>query len=133
MSNFLEWRHMVQSFVADRFKLTVRREMKQVPGYALVIAKCGPYLHEAKSGDTYPDGIKGPDGQPAGAGTMHQGLGELTVQALPMALVTRLLTQQLGRAVLDRTGLTGNYDFTLKWVPDESQRSCRRMRIKTRS
>jgi uncharacterized protein (TIGR03435 family) len=33
----------------------------------------------------------------------------------------RALSEQLGRTVLDKTGLTGKYDFTLQWTPDESQ------------
>jgi bla regulator protein BlaR1 len=45
----------------------------------------------------------------------------LTAQGLPVSSVVRLLSQQLGRTVIDKTGLTGNYDFTLKWAPDESQ------------
>ena len=38
-----------------------------------------------------------------------------------MADIGRLLSQQLGRTVVDKTGLTGHYDFTLQWTPDESQ------------
>ena len=47
--------------------------------------------------------------------------GELNGQGLPVGSLVRLLTQQLGRTVLDKTGLTGKYDFTLQWTPDESQ------------
>lgn len=118
---FLEWRHMVQVFLVDRFKLKLHRETKEVPGYALVLAKNGPTLHEAKLGDTYPNGLSDPSGKKIGAGTMHTGIGELTVQGLSMEVVARLLTQQLGRAVVDKSGLTGSYDFTLRWTPDETQ------------
>ena len=38
-----------------------------------------------------------------------------------MASLARMLSQQLGRTVLDQTGLKGNYDFTLHWTPDQSQ------------
>jgi uncharacterized protein (TIGR03435 family) len=38
-----------------------------------------------------------------------------------MADLVRLLSRRLGRTVLDKTGLTANYDFTLQWTPDESQ------------
>ena len=38
-----------------------------------------------------------------------------------MATLVMLLSQQLGRTVLDQTGLKGNYDFTLQWTPDQSQ------------
>ena len=110
---------LVQSLLADRFKLKLRHESKELPVYALVIAKNGPKLQESKPGDTYPNGMKGPDGR-GQAGMMRTGPGELTGQGLPTESLARLLSQQLGRTVLDQTGLKGNYDFTLKWTPDQS-------------
>src|ERR1700680_294984 len=46
--------------------------------------------------------------------------GPVTGQGIPIANLVHLLSQQLGRIVLDSTGLAGNYDVTLKWTPDES-------------
>ena len=112
--------HMLQALLADRFKLAVHHDSKELSIYALVVAKNGPKLHEAKPGDTYPNGIKGPDGVGRG-GIMRMGRGQLTGQALPLSALARLLTDQLGRTVVDKTGLPGNYDFTLQWTPDESQ------------
>ncbi len=116
----LESKRMLQALLANRFKLAVHREMKDLPGYALVIAKNGPKLHDAKPGDTYPNGIKGPDGQP-GQGLMIMGGmgGPLTGQGINIENLVRVLSQQLGRTILDETGLTGKYDFTLQWTPDE--------------
>jgi len=54
---------MLQPLLADRFQLKVHRETRELPVYELVIAKNGAKLHEAKPGDTYPNGIKGPDGK----------------------------------------------------------------------
>ena len=51
------------------------------------------------------------------------GGGSLTGQAVSIQSLAHLLSQQLGRTVLDRTGLTGNYDFSLQWTPDEGQPS----------
>ena len=112
--------HMLQALLADRFKLAVHHDSKELSIYALVVAKSGPKLQQAKPGDTYPNGIKGPDGVGRG-GVMRMGRGQLTGQALPLSALARLLTDQLGRTVVDKTGLTGNYDFTLQWTPDESQ------------
>lgn len=117
--SFEQRRLMVQSLLADRFKLALHSETKELPVYALVIGKSGLKLQEAKPGDTYPNGIHGPDGHAGGAGLMHMQRGQLTAQALPMEELTQLLSQQLGRTVLDKTGLTGKYDFTLKWTPEE--------------
>lgn len=109
-----------QSLLADRFKLTLHRETKELPVYALVVGKNGPKLQEAKPGDTYPNGMKGLDGRAHG-GMMRMGRGQLTGQAIPLASLATMLSQQLGRTVVDKTGLKGNYDFTLQWTPDQSQ------------
>jgi bla regulator protein blaR1 len=111
-------RLMLQPLLADRFQLKVHTEVRELPILALVVAKGGPKLHEAKPGDTYPNGIKGFDGEAGGPGLMHMGPGQLTAQGLPMSSVAQLLSQQLGRTVHDKTGLTGKYDFTLQWTPE---------------
>ena len=112
---------LIQSLLADRFKLKVSHGARDLPEYALVVAKNGPKLQEAKPGDTYPNGFKGPDGRALGhGGMMRMGPGQLTGQAVPMTFLVQQLSQQLGRTVLDQTGLKGNYDFTLKWTPDQS-------------
>ena len=119
----LERQRMLQALLADRLKLTVHRETKELPIYALVIAKNGPKLQEAKPGDTYANGIKGPDGRSVpGMMRMTMGAGgksELTVQGQPLASLARLLSGQLHRTVLDQTGLKGIYDYTLQWTPDQ--------------
>ena len=117
----LERQRMLQALLADRFKLSVHFETKQGPAYALVITKNGPKLHEAKPGESYANGIKGFDGLPIGPHRTRMASGELTVQALPMATVAQLLSMHLGRTVLDKTGLMGNYDFTLQWTPAERE------------
>jgi uncharacterized protein (TIGR03435 family) len=123
----VERQRMLQALLADRFKLALHRETKRLGQYVLVVAKDGPKLHEAKPGDTYPNGLKDPDdGSPAGMcrlGRFHGGRGELIGQGLSIAKLVRLLSQNiLDRSVIDNTGLTGNYDFTLQWkIGDESQ------------
>jgi bla regulator protein BlaR1 len=116
----LESKRMLQALLASRFQLVVHRDSKELPGYALVIAKGGSKLHQAKPGDTYPNGIKGPDGKP-GTGLMIMGGngGPVTGQGISIENLVRLLSQQLGRTIVDETRLTGNYDFTLQWTPDE--------------
>jgi uncharacterized protein (TIGR03435 family) len=111
---------MLQALLADRFKLVVHRETRELPVYALVVAKGGLKMREAAEGDTYSKGFKGPDGK-SGAGMMRMGLGELTGQALPIGSLVSMLSQQTGHHVVDKTGLTGKYDFTLKWTPNEGE------------
>jgi uncharacterized protein (TIGR03435 family) len=111
-------RSMLQPALADRFKLKVHTETKQLPVYELVVAKGGSKLKEASPGDTYANGIKGPDGT-SRPGMMRFSPGQLTAQAVPMTSLTNLLSQQLHRTVLDKTGLTGKYDLELNWTPDQ--------------
>jgi uncharacterized protein (TIGR03435 family) len=113
-------RLMLQLLLADRFKLKLSHTTKELPVYALVIAKNGPKLQQARPGDTYPKGIKGPDGV-GHAGVMRMGPGELTGQGIGIKFLVRLLSQQVGRDVLDQTGLKGNYDLTLKWTPEQGE------------
>ena len=122
-------RLILQPLLADRFKLKVHTETKQLPVYELVVAKGGPKLKEATPGDTYANGIKGPDGVGRG-GMMRVGRGQLTAQGVPMTSVVNMLSQQLHRTVIDKTGLTGKYDLELNWTPDHGLRvRCSRGRM----
>jgi uncharacterized protein (TIGR03435 family) len=113
-------RLMLQPLLADRFHLKVHTEVRELPVLTLVVAKGGPKLHEAKPGDTYPNGLKGFNGQGGGPGMMLMRPGQLTGQGIPLSSLTRLLSQQLGSTVQDKTGLMGKYDFTLQWTPDRN-------------
>ncbi len=118
-------KHMLQEFLADRFRLKLHRETQHLRVYELVIAQNGPKLQEAIPGDIYPNGFKGPDGR-VGAAMMRFGVGELTGQAVPVSLLVRHLSRELSREfggsiIEDKTGLKGNYDFKLQWTPGVSQ------------
>jgi uncharacterized protein (TIGR03435 family) len=108
-----EQRPRLQSLLEDRCKLTFHRETKEVPVYALVVAKGGPKIKQSQIETTAP----GPNRR------MMMGFGQLIGTAAPLSVLTEMLSRQLGRVVLDRTGLNGNYDFDLKWTPDTSQMS----------
>jgi len=113
---------MLQSLLADRFKLTLHLANKDLQQYSLVVAENGPKLQQSKPEDTYPNGIKGPDGHGhPGLMQMDIGRGRLTGQGLSMSTLATLLSRQLGSTVLDKSGLTGSYDFTLQWTPDANQ------------
>ena len=111
-------RLMLQALLADHFKLLLRRgNAEGSPVYALVIAENGSKLQEKKADDAYPEGIKGPDGRaiPQGVHMIWAGRGQITGIRVSIADLTRSLSQQMSRTVLDKTGLAGNYDFVLKW------------------
>jgi uncharacterized protein (TIGR03435 family) len=109
----------IQRLLADRFKLRLSHTTRELPVYALVIAKNGPKFHEAKPGDTYPNGMKGFDGI-AHPGVLYIGPDELKGQGVAISRLAGMLSELMGRTVLDRTGLTGAYDFEIKWSIDQS-------------
>jgi uncharacterized protein (TIGR03435 family) len=108
---------MLQSLLADRFKLKVRHVTKEMPVYALVVAKGGSRLTQTTVTPPDPSGSN-PQGPPRNG---INGRGEITGNGMPVSGLAAILSHQLGRMVLDRTGLKGNYDLKLQWTPDEIQ------------
>ncbi len=97
---------MLQVLLTDRCKLVFHRDTKELPVFLLVVAKGGPKFQEGKPADASPEGV-------GGTGTMQFGQnGLLTFKAIPLSALLQILAQQVGRTVLDKTGLTGRYDFT---------------------
>jgi uncharacterized protein (TIGR03435 family) len=93
---------MLQTLLADRFKLTLHRENRERPIYALVVGKGGPKLQEAA------EALSKPDMQRSGRGFAYK--------SAPMSTLTLILSQQLDRPVVDKTALNGRYDFTLEYA-----------------
>jgi len=111
--------HMFRDLIpllADRFQLTLHRETKEQSVYALLVAKNGPKLQESQTKDGQAKEGTGPRGP-----MMRMGRGELSGQGVALDMLTRTLSSQLGRTVIDRTGLKGNFDFKLTWTPDPGQ------------
>lgn len=104
-------RERLQALLAERFQLTLRREAKEQSVYALVVAKNGPKLQESQVKEA--TGPRGP--------MMRMGRGELSGQGVKLDMLASTLSSQLGRTVIDRTGLKGNFDFKLTWTPDPGQ------------
>jgi uncharacterized protein (TIGR03435 family) len=102
---------MFQQLLAERFKLAVHWETRELPVYAMVVAKKGPLLHPTKE----PDGHSGTSSND----------GQMTAQGVTMAqmadALTRELARELGRVVIDKTGIQGRYDCALKWTPDTGE------------
>jgi uncharacterized protein (TIGR03435 family) len=121
-----KWMECLQSLLEDRFKLTVHRETKELPVYALVVAKGGPKLHEVE-GDCPPRPSGAPPPFVPGkmptpfCGQMFMGWNQLAGNKVPLQQVVTTLARTLGRTVIDKTGLTGKYDIKLEWTPEQSQ------------
>ena len=104
---------MLQNMIVERFQLKFHREPVETPGFALVIAKKGPFLTPSKSQDASTSfgkhQGKPQPGQPA----------SVTLRRCSMAMLARFLSTFGGRGPgVDKTGLTGFYDFTLAWDDD---------------
>lgn len=115
---------MLQSLLADRFQLKLHLTTQESPAYALVIAKTGLKMKPSKDqslwGGDYPDGS--PDGRPVTWGSPQElGPGRLLGDAIPMTMFTTLLSDRIGRKVINQTGLTGRYEIDLTWLPDSVQ------------
>jgi uncharacterized protein (TIGR03435 family) len=116
---------MLQSLLADRFGLVVRRETKDMPVYALVVDKNGPKFKDAHESDpVIPQLRDRPDlpnagGRRAGVSIIRR--GRLTTQMTNMTGLAANLANIVGRTVIDKTGLAGMYDLMLEWSPDENQ------------
>jgi uncharacterized protein (TIGR03435 family) len=115
---------MMQSLLAGRFNFTAHQETKDVPIYSMVIAKGGSKLQEPKPDETYAKGIKGPDGLPFKDAIFFSGRSPqitITAQAASTASLASVLAGRLGRPVVDKTGLTGFYDFSFPFAAEEVQ------------
>jgi len=114
---------LLQELLSDRFKLSFHHETKDLPVYALVTAANGPRVQPAKPGDTYPNGLKCLGGRPCGSRSFLKPENNKVVgQGVPLSRLVGELSEKLGGGiVLDKTGLTGDYDFTLQLQPEESQ------------
>jgi uncharacterized protein (TIGR03435 family) len=109
---FEQRRTMFQSILADRFKLVVHHETRELPIYVLSVAKGGPKLKESA-----PD-VPG-SAAPRPRGMMMQ-RGKLTATGAQLSMLVTVLSRELGRTIVDKTALTGHYDFTLEFAPDEA-------------
>ena len=108
--NDRQWKVMIQKLLADRFKLTFHRDQKELSVFAITVGKNGPKLTKS-AGD--------PNGLPA---LFFRGLGVLPARNATMADFAGVMqTAVLDRPVVDQTGLSGRFDFELKWTPDETQ------------
>jgi uncharacterized protein (TIGR03435 family) len=128
---------MLQRVLAERFQLAAHTETRDIPIYALTVARTdgrlGPRIATAatdceavmnallkgarEGGGPPPAAPELPDGRPA-CGMRSGPGGRITAGGTSMAAIARLLTVPAGRIVVDRTGLTGGFDFDLEFTPD---------------
>lgn len=104
---------MVQKLLADRFQLRFHIEKKELPVYAMVVAKSGPKI-TVSAGD--PNDFPG-----IGFGREPGVLSLIGRNTGLNGVANGLQSNILDKPVVDQTGLTARYDFTLRWTPDATQ------------
>ncbi len=106
---------MLQAMLADRCKLVVHREIREVPIDELVVAKGGVRFKETDPAVEHPDGFKLPGGGVEVMNFSKDGLASIGFFGITMAPLASWLSGG-GTPVQDKTGLTGKYDVVLKRV-----------------
>ena len=129
---FDERRSMLLPLLVERFNLKYHHETREMASYSLVVAKGRPKMKESAVQPTPPDakhpepGANPKPGDPGAQRPQQQrmlrfmGRGHLEAEGSDTQMLARVLSQQLGRTVIDKTGLTGSYDYTLQWTPDDA-------------
>jgi uncharacterized protein (TIGR03435 family) len=99
-------RRRLQALLADRFQLALRRESREQAIYALTVGKGGPKLKESE------DQSK--------SGMVARGRGRLLSKGGLLDTAVQFLAVDLGRPVINKTGLAAHYDFEIRWTDAES-------------
>jgi uncharacterized protein (TIGR03435 family) len=107
---------MLQQLLADRFKLVVHHEPKEFPLYALVVANGGPKFEETKPEDLRKSPVYGVMCMNKGGGRAAINMQGCTTMQFASSLGGSA-RNDLGRKVVDQTGLTGYYTIALQWDP----------------
>lgn len=120
----------LQSLLEDRFQLKVHRETRELPAYELGVARSGlkmklsedqtPYRPPSKDDPPAGPPIVKP-GAPMRRGSMLVGMGNLEANGVEFASIVQMLSQQVGRTIIDKTNLKGLYDIKLEWAPEARQ------------
>jgi uncharacterized protein (TIGR03435 family) len=98
-----EMKRMLQTLLEDRFKLTLHRETKEIPVYAIVVGKDGPKFHQSEISEEGPRPVQGSTGQ-------------LIFKNMAMSDLVFALSRRIkDRTIVDKTGLIGKYDLDMTW------------------
>jgi len=109
---------MTQALLAERFQLKVHHDTKELPVYVITAGKTGPKLFPPKDGETHMLRVSpqvGPDQKVASY--------RVTATRFSLSQLSDTFARQLGRVIVNKTGLDGDFDFTMDLTPDDSRPS----------
>ncbi len=111
-----EMKRMTQTLLVERFKLKVHSETKEVPVLVISLGKAAPKLTAPKEGEQHT--LKILHQMDADQKTVTY---RVVATRFSLAQLNETFARQLGRVIVDETGLQGDFDFTLDLTPDESR------------
>ena len=114
-----ERRAMLQQLLENRFHLKVHRQTEVLPLYEMVVAKGGPKITPVEPVGPDPDADKNKKVKGMDRGNMSVSDKQLITHEASLDRLALSLSSKLGRTVVDKTGLTGKYDLSLTWSPDD--------------
>src|SRR5215470_10663750 len=111
---------MFQTLLEERFKLTWRREPKEMQVYALLVGKDGPKLKPAQLLAPNQPMAMGTDGKPRAAVVFGGSLSQMTITAPHASLLTLIgvASRFTSRPIVDATGIAGEYDFSITFAAE---------------
>jgi uncharacterized protein (TIGR03435 family) len=110
---------MLRTLLEERFKLKVRRETREVPAYALTVAKGGPKLRPFQEGSCFTaEELQG--GPPTEGQKFCRLPGPGAVTGMSMDSLCTWLFAITDRPVINQTGIAGRFDFPLEYAPDDT-------------
>ncbi|KAA6462002.1 TIGR03435 family protein [Acidobacteria bacterium AB60] len=114
---------MLLPVLEERMGLKYHHETRELPVYNLIIARGGAKLTESKSpplplipGSSKPTDPK----EPMAGGRMMMSPGRIEAEGATLEMLAHGLSAQVGHTVANKSGLTGRYDYTLEWTPDNA-------------
>jgi uncharacterized protein (TIGR03435 family) len=129
----IQFQRMLQDLLGTRFQMRAHRESRELPLYALLVAKNGPKIKPTSAGPAGEEQLAamrandGKDGFPVlslqAPGLVietRNGRARITAKDVPLAKLADLLSGEVSRPVVDETGLEGNYSFALYFTPESS-------------
>ncbi len=115
--NFKQQKALLQPVLEERCRMQAKIVDKEIPVYALTVARGGIRMHEVTAEEPLPV-VRDASGKVVQEWDLTQKPGQLRGRAVPIdALIYALSSASIGRQVIDRTTLKGNYNFDLLWTP----------------